>query len=84
MSPQSNKTVFLEKKTYRRRRMHDAARAMPVLGIVLLLMPLLWSVDDGPATTNADATLYVFVVWSVLIILAALVSRAMRPDTPPG
>lgn len=83
MSQQSNKTVFLERKTYRRRRMHDAARAMPVLGVVLLMLPLLWSVDGGPATSNADATLYVFAVWCLLIILSAVVSRALRPDTPP-
>ena len=83
MSTPPNKSLFLEQKTYRRRRLHDAARALPILGGVLLTLPLLWSVGDGPETSNADATLYVFAVWCVLIILTALVSRALRPDTPP-
>lgn len=83
MSPQSKQTVFLEKKTYRRRRMHDAARALPVLGVILLMLPLMWSIDDGTTTSNADAMLYVFAVWCLLIILSAVVSRALRPDTPP-
>lgn len=83
MSPQSKQAVFLEKKTYRRRRMHDAARALPVLGVILLMLPLMWSIDDGTTTSNADAMLYVFAVWCLLIILSAVVSRALRPDTPP-
>ena len=84
MTPPTNKAVFLERKTYRRRRMHDAARALPVLGTVLLLLPLLWTVSDGPATSNADATLYVFAVWSLLIVLSAGVSRALRPPNTPS
>jgi hypothetical protein len=82
MSRQPQSSVFLEKKTYRRRRMHDAARALPVLGLILLMLPLLWTASDGPATSNADATLYVFAVWCLLVLLAALVSRALRRDPP--
>lgn len=82
MSPQQSKAVFLERKSYRRRRLRDAALALPVLGGVLLMVPLMWSAGDAPATSNADAMLYVFAVWCLLIVLSAVISRALRPDTP--
>lgn len=79
-SPQ-NIPVFLERKSYRQRRLRDGARMLPVLGAMLWLIPLLWNRNEGAATVNGDAMLYLFGVWVLLIILSALISRAMRPDT---
>jgi len=79
MTPQPTKPVFVAKQTYRKRRMRDFARAVPVLGSVLLLIPLLWSGGDAPAL-NSAAIVYVFGVWIFLIILAAAISRAVMTD----
>ncbi len=73
--------LFLERQTYRRRRLMDAARILPVLGFVLILLPVLWSGSGDPASggigTAAEAV-YLFGLWLVLILAAALLSRALR------
>ena len=63
-------TVFLERRSYRRRRLMDAAKLLPVLGAILFLVPLLWLVGtDAEAKVPASlAFVYVFVVWALLIV----------------
>jgi len=77
--------VFLERGTYRRRRVMDGARILPVAGFVLILLPVLWSYENG--SNVAAEAVYLFVLWCVLIILAAILARSLRPalkrDTPP-
>lgn len=68
--------VFLERQSYRRRRLIDAARVLPVAGLVALLLPVLWS-GDGQTSTAAEAV-YMFAVWLVLIVAAGLLSRPLR------
>jgi hypothetical protein len=71
--------VFLGRDSYRQRRIRDAARMAPVLGGILLLMPLLWTRgEDG--IRNSQALIYIFGVWALLIALAFLLSRLLRPD----
>ncbi|WP_348524934.1 hypothetical protein [Pararhodobacter sp. SW119] len=74
--------LFLERESYRRRRLMDGARALPVIGLVLLLLPALWRIDRAP---NAAAeALYVFTVWALLIVAAALLAGPLRrTETPP-
>lgn len=60
--------LFLERQSYRRRRLADAARLVPLLGFVLLMLPGLW-------TTTADALIYIFTVWALLIVTIGLLSR---------
>lgn len=67
--------VFLERRTYRRRRMADAARLLPILGALLLVIPLLWQGNAEAPTRTTDVMLYIFGVWAVLTGLSALVSR---------
>lgn len=83
--------VFLERQTYRRRRMMDAARFLPVLGIALFAVPLLW-----PKSGNSDliepvktsgAAIYLFAVWAGLIALSAglgALSRGWLRNEPQG
>lgn len=72
--------IFVERRGYRRRRMMDAARLLPVLGAVLFLLPLLWAPSDlddaaaAPAATS-HTYIYLFVVWAALIVLAGVLSR---------
>ncbi|WP_027259250.1 hypothetical protein [Leisingera aquimarina] len=61
-----------ERQTYRRRRLMDIARLLPVLGALLLALPLLWpEASTHPATrdgvTMSSAIIYVFAVWTGLI-----------------
>lgn len=73
------KPLFLAKGSYRRRRLHDAARLLPVLGCVLWLIPVLWpSGADGQFVSSA--LLYIFSVWAGLICAAFLLSRLLRDE----
>lgn len=64
-------TVFLERKSYRKRRMMDAARMLPLIGVVLVLIPLFWARDDRGTSV---ALIYYFGVWLLLIAAAAVLS----------
>lgn len=63
--------LFLPRPEYRRRRLVDAARLLPLFGGFLVLLPILWA----PAATNARDTagdgIYLFIIWAVLVCLAA-------------
>ena len=87
-------SVFLEQETYRRRRVMDAARLLPLLGVALFALPLLWPKPgdpggEGTSVTMSSAVLYIFGVWALLIILSfmfGLKSRGWGPgeaNTPP-
>jgi len=72
--------LFLPRARYRRRRLRDAARLLPVFGAFLFLLPIMWS----PATTMLGDTapdgIYLFAVWAGLIVIAGLLSRHLRSD----
>ena len=64
-------SVFLERRSYRRRRMMDALRLLPILGGMLFMLPLFWPNADGTgadAVPMSTAVIYVFVVWMLLIL----------------
>ncbi len=84
MSRQRNSPVFLERASYKQRRLTDAARLLPLLGMVLWAIPLLWRSDTAEGTSNATSLLYVFGVWVLLIILSALIIRKLQVDTEPS
>ena len=69
--------LFLARAPYRRRRLRDAARLLPVLGLLLLLLPLLWSPGAEVRLTAGDVT-YFFVVWALLIAVAAAFAPGLR------
>jgi hypothetical protein len=73
--------IFLERRSYRQRRVRDAARLLPLLGLVLWMLPLLFGVDGTPALTS-QVLLYVFGVWLGLAVAAAALSLGL--DSAPG
>ncbi len=76
--------VFLERRSYRRRRLGDAARLLPAFGLVLILLPLLWGPDTrGAARLLAWEGVYLFAVWAALIAIAAVLSRALTTPEDP-
>ncbi|MEJ6402566.1 hypothetical protein [Yoonia sp. 2307UL14-13] len=79
MKKQPQPGVFLERSSYRQRRLRDAGLLVPVLGIILWLVPLLWDKGD-PQNGKSMAMLYIFGVWVLLILLTALIARLIRPS----
>jgi hypothetical protein len=69
--------MFLARAPYRRRRLRDAARLLPVVGMLLLLLPLLWAPEAKVSLRSADVV-YFFLVWGVLIAVAAVFAPGLR------
>lgn len=72
------KPMFLERQSYRRRRIIDAWLILPVFGAFLVFIPLLWeehSVQDRPFL--AEKGLYIFAVWFCLVAVSAVLSRLL-------
>jgi len=78
--PRNGQALFLERQSYRRRRLVDMARLLPLLGVLLLLLPLLWPAGDGTQahTPMSSAITYIFAVWALLIFGAMLFAGAAR------
>ena len=83
--------LFLERRSYRERRMMDAVRIMPVVGLVLWMVPLLWPVEPVPGevaegTSMSGALWYLFAVWTGLILACFALWMHTRqtavPDKP--
>ena len=72
MSPERS-PVFLERRSYRRRRVADAARLLPVAGGILLCVPLVWR--GGASGGTVAAIIYVFGLWALLVAVSAFLSR---------
>ncbi|SPF76883.1 hypothetical protein ALP8811_01900 [Aliiroseovarius pelagivivens] len=67
--------LFLARQSYRRRRIEDAARLLPLLGVVLFLLPLM----VGGAIGNVRLA-YVFSAWFGLILSALILARHLGRD----
>lgn len=70
--------LFLARKSYRNRRMADAARFLPLAGLVFFMLPLLWTGRDSSGGSTGYAGLYLFAVWFVLIALAFVMAPRLR------
>ncbi len=76
--------LFLARNSYRRRRLMDAARLLPVLGLVMIMMPVLWvSGTSGGAGSTARGAVYLFTIWALLIVLAAMLARRLSGPLGP-
>lgn len=74
--------LFLARQGYRRRRLADAARLLPILGVFLFLIPVLATAPHGWPTLRGG--IYVFLVWFGLIAAAAVLSRWLSADEDQG
>lgn len=79
--PKRPAPLFLARKSYHRRRMMDAARLLPLAGVFFILMPILWQPRETPAPDTVFGLVYLFVIWSLLIIVARVVSQLVA-DPP--
>jgi hypothetical protein len=74
--------LFLERRTYRKNRLQDAARLLPVLGMILFFGPVFITGEDGQGAGMADWLVYLLITWLGLIAVTMLVSRALAEDAP--
>ncbi|QYX56048.1 hypothetical protein K1T73_13400 [Roseovarius sp. SCSIO 43702] len=73
--------VFTERRTYRRRRMTDAATLLPFFGAGLFLLPMVWG---GPDLRTSTVILFLFPVWAGLCVLSVIVSRDLESGEEDG
>ena len=70
-----DRPLFLERASFRRRRLGDAARVLPVLAAMLILVPVWWV----PALVSfAAGAVWLFGVWAVLIVAVWALHHALR------
>ncbi|MEM6940527.1 MAG: hypothetical protein AAF943_12025 [Pseudomonadota bacterium] len=78
--------LFLERAGYRKRRMMDAIRILPFLGLIVFMLPLLWPVGgdlEGPVTTSV-ALRYLFCGWVALCAGAWILWRMSAARAEKG
>lgn len=73
---------FLARSSYRRRRIIDAARLLPFLGIFVFFLPILWHPADTPEPDTARGGFYLFGGWLALILAAYLLARVLGRAEP--
>lgn len=75
--------LFLERRSYRRRRMMDAVRILPLLCALLwLLVPTMWpnsaEVISETEIALSTAIWYLFVIWALAITASFALWRRIR------
>lgn len=78
--PQTRQPLFLARAKYRRRRLRDGARMLPIFGFMLLMLPMFWA--DGQRFMALHWG-YLFSVWAGLIIVAALLAAKLADGDAP-
>lgn len=66
--------LFLARTVYRKRRLRDAARMLPIFGFVLMMLPMLWP-------HSGANWVYLFGIWVGLIASAAILAKGLGSDT---
>ncbi|MEM6481920.1 MAG: hypothetical protein AAF922_14960 [Pseudomonadota bacterium] len=83
--------LFVGRRDYYLRRMADAARLLPILGVGLFMFPLFWIAPEtvsseigGPddrSVRTVAVMVYLFVVWIVLAAVSGLISRKLGDES---
>jgi hypothetical protein len=74
--------LFLARSMYRRRRLRDAARLLPVFATLFLILPILWSPPDTTARQTSGDVIYFFGLWLVLVLVAAAFAPGLSAEDP--
>lgn len=69
--------VFHEKRTYRTRRLMDAARLAPILALFLWVVPLFWPQSGDARISSSTALIYIFAVWVAVIVWTGALTHAL-------
>lgn len=70
-----DRPLFLERASFRRRRLGDAARVLPVLALGLVLVPVWWMPSQ---ISFAAGAVWLFSLWAGLIAAVWMLHRALR------
>ncbi|SNR27020.1 hypothetical protein [Paracoccus sediminis] len=70
-----DRPLFLERASFRRRRLGDAARVLPVLAAALILVPVWWMPGQ---VSFAGGAVWLFGLWAALIAAIWALHRALR------
>ena len=81
MSLPPDRPIFLERAAYRRRRLKDAARLLPIVTVAALLLPV-WLAPA--ALSGASGMIWVFLLWLLVILASALLHRRLAQPPPPA
>ncbi len=76
------RTEFLERGSYRQRRFRDAARLLPILAAVLMVLPLMWPRENADESLTSSGVVYLFGLWALLVVLAFVLSKVLRFSDP--
>ncbi|MDO5606379.1 MAG: hypothetical protein Q4G25_14580 [Paracoccus sp. (in: a-proteobacteria)] len=79
MSLPPDRPIFLERAAYRRRRLADAARVLPVAVLAALLLPV-WLAPQ--MVSGAGGMIGFFALWLLVIIASALLHRRLGRIPP--
>ncbi len=82
--PGKRPALFLPRPEYRRRRLVDAARLLPVFGGFLILLPILWAPTEAGVRATAWDGIYLFAIWAVLVGLAAWLAPGLAGAADDG
>jgi peptidoglycan/LPS O-acetylase OafA/YrhL len=78
--PNTRQPLFLARANYRRRRLRDGARMLPIFGFFLLMLPMFWV--DGQRFMVLHWG-YLFLAWAGLIAVAALLAAKLVDGDAP-
>ncbi|MEP3345300.1 MAG: hypothetical protein ABJN34_10660 [Litoreibacter sp.] len=82
----NSRSLFLERRVYQHRRLSDAAKLLPIVGLFLFVMPalLLGTPNAGNQSgTTALRLVYFFFVWICLIGTCATIARGLAGADAP-
>lgn len=71
---------FLDLKSYRRKRLIDAAKLLPIFGVVCFIFPLpllFVTAEQADAWRATPLAVYFFIVWSALVAMTFILSRVL-------
>ncbi|MFT6695194.1 MAG: hypothetical protein ACJAXU_000686 [Paracoccaceae bacterium] len=72
---------FLDLKSYRQKRLKDAATLLPLVGGLVFLYPLIYLfVPIGEPSSPGTTTIYLFSFWLILIVCAAYLAPRMQTN----
>jgi len=83
MMARPKRPLFLAPASYRRRRLADASRLLPVFGIILLFLPLMWT-EASELRLTSGHVIYFFGVWLFLVGVAAAFAPGLKAGDRAG
>jgi len=73
---EKNRPLFLQTDGYRLRRLTDALRFLPFVGVFFVVVPGIMLSGNMPKSLSG-VVLYFFGVWMALILITALLTRLL-------